>query len=252
MIENIFSARSFFSPGGDMALLFVHGLTSSPTEMQPMADIIQARSGCTVSGILLPGHGTCPENLNQTCWQDWYGAVENEIMRLQAKYEHIIVLGLSMGGLLALHAGGKLDRVDGVVAINVPIFNRHQDLTLLAPLLQYIKPYFPKEINRQMMELERQGRFAYHVMPARAFISMMKLRRVVMRELDGLQSRLLVVQSQQDESVKPQSANYIMERAFKAERELLFLPHSRHIATMGPDQELIVRAVLELMDKINE
>ena len=99
-------AEPFFLQGNkDMALLFLHGFTASPSEVRTVAEKIHAASGYTVSGPLLPGHGSHPSFLNATGYSDWYRTVEDELSFLQQHYANVYVAGLSMGGLLAVYAG---------------------------------------------------------------------------------------------------------------------------------------------------
>lgn len=234
---------SFFLPGNSAAILFIHGFGASPSEVYPVAAAVHELEGCTVKGPLLPGHGTRPEELNRTVWTDWYETVEQEIKNLQQVYNKVILVGLSMGGLLALHAGSRLEGIKAVAAINAPIFNRQPLLTLMAPVIQYIKPYYPKEMDETRARLEKEGRFAYKVTPVRAFRSMMKLRGIVMCELDRLTAPLLVIQSLRDQSVTAQSADYIIKHAVHSRTTLVKLPCSGHIATMGPEKDIIVQAL---------
>jgi carboxylesterase len=231
-----------------MAILFIHGFGASPSEVYPVAAAIHEAEGYTVKGPLLPGHGTLPEDLNNTNWMDWYETVKREVGNLQQGYDKVILVGLSMGGLLALHAGCRLKGICAVVAINAPIFNKQPLITLMAPVIQYIKPYYPKKMDETRARLEEQGRFAYKVTPVRAFRSMMRLRRIVMGELDRLDAPLLVIQSLQDQSVKVESADYIINHAINSKATLLKLSHSGHIATMGPEKDKIVQAIIEIAD----
>ena len=61
---------AFVLGGGPVGCLLIHGFASSPPEMRPLGDFLHQR-GITVSAPLLPGHGTVPEDLNRTLWQDW-------------------------------------------------------------------------------------------------------------------------------------------------------------------------------------
>lgn len=231
----------------EAACLFIHGFTASPSEVYPTARLLHDWSGYTVSGLLLPGHGSSPRELNKTSWEVWFNAVDREITHLRHQHQKVFIVGLSMGGLLALHAAAVIPGLAGAVAINTPVYNRSPLLSALAPMLKYVRPYWPKKMDRHMRELEKEGRFAYRVLPIQAFVNMLKLRKAVMREIDRISAPVLVMQSLQDESVKTESAVYIMK---KTGARLIELPHSRHVATMGPDQELIARSIIDFMEGI--
>jgi carboxylesterase len=243
-------AQSFLLTGHkDTACLFIHGFTASPSEVYPVARLIYEMTGVTVSGPLLPGHGTTPQHMNQTAWQDWYGRVLQELEYLQKKHNRVFLIGLSMGGLLALHAASKVEGLPGVIAINTPIFTTSPRQMSLTTLLQYIKPYYPKRMDQNAKELEKEGRFAYPVMPVKSLLSMRRLGRIVMREIPSLNIPVLLFQSGQDESVDPRSAQYIKEKAAQTRVKLVELKDSGHIATMGPEKQIIAQEIAEFIRK---
>ncbi len=231
----------------DTALLFIHGFTASPSEIYPVARLIHETNSCTVCGILLPGHGSSPQFLNRCHWTDWYRAVEKELCYLLDNYKQVFVGGLSMGGLLALHAGLHYNSIKGVISINAPIYYKQPFLTSCAHIFGWIRPYYPKKIDKQMLELERQGRFAYRVMPAKAFNNLTRLRREVMKEIDQLNIPLLLIQSLQDETVDARSGKFLFEKTQAVGASLIELKESRHIASMGPEKERIAQDIAAFM-----
>lgn len=240
-------AESFLLTGArDTACLFIHGFTASPSEVYPVARIIYEKTGVTVSGPLLPGHGCSPREMNQTCWEDWYGRIKREIEYLSQRHERVFIAGLSMGGLLGLHAASE-QQTEGVIAINTPIYTTSSRLMSMAPLLRYLKPYYRKKEVRDLVELQRQGRFAYDVMPIKALQSMHALRNKVIAELPALDRPLLLFQSRWDETVDPRSAAFIKDKATRAQVKLVYLENSGHIATMGPDSPMIADQIIDFI-----
>jgi len=239
-------AESFLLTGPtDTACLFIHGFTASPSEVYPVARLIFKQTGFTVSGPLLPGHGCTPQEMNRTCWQDWFIRVEQEIDYLQRKHKRVFVAGLSMGGLLGLHAAHSKGGLSGVIVINTPIFTHSPRLISMAPILRFLRPYYPKKIDQAAEELAALGRFAYSVMPVKAFQSMHSLRKTVLQEIPHLDLPILLFQSSQDDSVDPRSASYIKDKAVKAPVTLIELTNSGHIATMGQEKLLIVEEIIK-------
>jgi carboxylesterase len=240
-------AEPFFLDGSqDAALLFIHGFTASPSELYPTVRLIHELCGCTLSVPLLPGHGSTPRFLNQTDWEQWYAAVEKELSFLMERYQRVFVGGLSMGALLALHAGCLLSGLKGAIAINTPIFNYSPVLTAASPLIRWVKPFYPKKDRLRLRELEEKGRFAYDVIPVKAFRSVTRLRNLVIQEIDEVKLPVLLVQSLQDESVQPRSAYFLQEKL--ARSELLELPDSDHIATMGGEKDKLARAIADFLE----
>lgn len=242
-------AEPFFLRGSqDTALLFIHGFTASPSELYPTACLIHDLCGCTLSAPLLPGHGSSPRYLNQSNWEQWYAAVEKELGFLMQNHQQVFVAGLSMGALLSLHAACHIPGLKGAIAINTPIYNHSPILTAASPLIRCIKPFYPKKDRLRIRELEEEGRFAYDVIPVKAFQSVTRLRNMVMQELDDVKLPVLLIQSLQDEAVHPRSVYYLQEKL--ADAELLELPDSDHIATMGNEREKVARAIAEFIENM--
>lgn len=56
-----------------------------------------AAAGYSVELPRLPGHGTSPEDMVATDWDDWSEAAETAFKDLAARTRSVIVCGLSMG-----------------------------------------------------------------------------------------------------------------------------------------------------------
>lgn len=105
-------------PGNQRALLMIHGFASSPAVYRFMVPKLTGYDAIVCPK--LPGHGSHIEAFAKTQAQDWCTAVETACESLLQQYEHVDVLGLSLGGLLACH-----------IATQYPIHH----LYLLAPAL---------------------------------------------------------------------------------------------------------------------
>ncbi|NLG33128.1 MAG: hypothetical protein GX550_06375 [Syntrophomonadaceae bacterium] len=241
-------ADPFFLPGkSNTIIIFIHGFTASPSEVLPTALLLNQHGGLSVSGPLLPGHGTTPESLNQTTWEMWYEALKSEYLFRQQQYSSIFVAGLSMGALLAIYAGINLRGLKGVIAINAPIFIQYPVQTALAPLIEKYSPYIRKKKGLPIIEQERIGRWAYDVLPVKAFRSLRKLRNLVIKDIEQLRIPFLVLQALKDESVKAKSAGFLIRRAKNALVCYKELPESYHVATMGQEKELIAGTIIKFV-----
>ena len=76
----------------------------------------------------------------RTRWEDWYAEVDRAFDELQARTDEIFVMGLSMGGCLALRlAELRGEAVIGLVLVN-PSVTADTRLFALAPVLKLIVP----------------------------------------------------------------------------------------------------------------
>lgn len=102
-------------PSGS-AVLLVHGFLGSPADFGDLPAALQ-KAGHTVRVILLPGHGTRPDDLANVIADDWVKAVGDAWDELAATHERVSVVGFSLGGGLALLASEER-RPERLVLVN--------------------------------------------------------------------------------------------------------------------------------------
>ena len=227
-------AEPFYAEGNHIGCLLLHGLSSSPSEMGLLGRYLYDK-GYTVSAPLLPGHGTSVEDMMKVSWQDWYAEVEMALSKLDGHCSRIYILGLSLGGLLALYTGSRKAAVAGVVSIAAPI-HIGNPWAQYAPLLKH----FVKTVDKEGPKLTVEGitRATYNQQSMHGVHELLKLRRLVRKSLPRMVKPVLIVQSKDDSVVLPSSAEYIHNRLKKSPiRILKWLSSSGHISTMGPERE---------------
>ena len=113
-VQDCLGNTGFYDQSGQHAVLLIHGLTGTPTEMKPVAKRL-TKQGFSVMCPALAGHCGSVSDLKKSKWQDWYGTIERSFEALKAAgHTQVYVAGLSMGALIALVlAAEKGGRVDG-------------------------------------------------------------------------------------------------------------------------------------------
>ncbi|HOV43263.1 MAG TPA: alpha/beta fold hydrolase, partial [Syntrophothermus lipocalidus] len=249
IVDNVHpKAEPFLLTGNSgTCILLIHGFTSSPSELRELGERLN-QQGFTVRAPLLPGHGSSPVDLNETTWRDWYGKVKGEVEGLQSLCSSLFLVGLSMGGLLALKAAAELEGIRGVVTINAPIFFKGS-LVPFARILRFIRPYMPKKLDDNYRIMRAQDRFAYDEIPVKAFLSVKELSRQVVRDLKNVKVPVLIFQSKNDESIEERSALVIRGQVGSREENLIWLEKSSHVATMGPELPFITGEICRFIHK---
>src|ERR1700744_2339235 len=132
-------AEPFPHEGGRTGVLLCHGFTGSPQSLRPWAEYLAA-AGLSVSLPRLPGHGPSWPEMARTRWEDWYAEVDRAFDELQAGCDEMFVMGLSMGGCLALRlAELRGAAVRGFVLVT-PSITADPKLFMLAPVLKLVVP----------------------------------------------------------------------------------------------------------------
>lgn len=236
-------AEPYHHEGGKVGVLLCHGFTGTPQSLRPWAEFL-ARAGLTVSLPRLPGHGTTWQEMSHTGWEDWYGELEHAFGELRGRCPDTFVMGLSLGGCMALRlAEVHGDAVRGVVAVNPSVVN-DVPLLRLAPLLKWVIRSVPGVAN----DIKKEGvtELAYDRTPVRAAATLPRLWSLVQSELHKVTQPVLVYHSPQDHVVKPASVRLLRER-LGDNLTVVELPNSYHVATLDNDAETIFQGSLEFI-----
>jgi carboxylesterase len=229
-------AEEFRSPGtGENAavgVLLSHGFTGSPKSMRPFAEHLAAE-GYGVAVPRLPGHGTSWQEMNKTAWQDWYAVLDDELERLRKEHEHVFLIGLSMGGCLALRLAEEHGTdISGLVLIN-PSVRTDDKRSVLLPVLSRVVPSFPGISN----DIKKAGvdEGAYDRMPLRALYSLSQLWRVTREDLAKVTQPVLMFRSTVDHVVEPSSGRTVLASISSRDVTETLLEDSFHVATLDND-----------------
>ncbi len=121
-------------PGG---ALLIHGFPGTPAEVRGIA-LALAENGWHTRGPLLPGFGPDIVNLAEKRREDWLRTVEAEWLTLRSNHDPCVLIGLSMGGALALQVAELLPP-DKLVLI-APFWRLPGFLPRLVPIIKLAIP----------------------------------------------------------------------------------------------------------------
>ncbi|WP_051247288.1 alpha/beta fold hydrolase [Nocardioides halotolerans] len=103
--------------GPASAAVLVHDFGGSPNTLRAWGEALAAK-GVAVSIPRLPGHGTRWKDLNATTFDQWYDATRAAVADARREHPTVVVMGLGLGGTLALRVAAESGEVAGVVAVN--------------------------------------------------------------------------------------------------------------------------------------
>jgi len=237
---------AFLLEGGPVGVLLIHGFTGSPPEMRLVGDYLHQR-GYTVSGPLLPGHGTTMDDMNRHKWTEWTECVEDALIDLRTRCETVFVAGLSMGSVLTLYLAAHYPRLSGAI-LYAPATWVANRLIYLAPVMKYLIRQRPKSDDSDLTDPEADLRlWSYEEYPVFAAHEFLKLTRYVRRALPKIACPLLVIHSTLDTAIHPDSARRTYERAGSADKELVTLHNSGHCITVDSEWESVAEKTYEFI-----
>ncbi|MBD90728.1 MAG: hypothetical protein CL940_10345 [Deltaproteobacteria bacterium] len=202
---------------GALGAVVIHGFTGSPWDMEPVAEALGAQGvPCVVP--LLRGHDDGGAGIASARLSDWRADVRTAIEELrEATGRPPIVIGLSMGGLLALDAGvdGEVE-VAAVASLAAPLF-----LERSARIVARLSRAFGDSLGERMMLKKGDGSDistredlpGADAIPFRALDELFALMDSVRLRLERLECPLLVVHAREDHTAPLESANAIVQAA---------------------------------------
>jgi len=250
-------AEAFYAPGeGARALTglaLIHGITGSPISMRPLAERLAAR-GFRIEAPRLPGHGTREADMARTRYADWVAAAHATVERLSNQTERVVVVGLSMGGAIALDiaASERHPKLAGVVSINAQILDRQRLALKLGPVLERVLPLAPAALaGLRKDDIAKPGvsEHAYGWMPTAAGNSFIRELPRLREGLARVRCPVLVAYSRQDHSVDPENSRALLRMLPPATTTELVLERSYHVATLDYDLELIEQHVAAFAER---
>lgn len=231
-------AEPMSATGSDTGVLVVHGFTGSPQSMRPIAQAC-ADAGYTVEMPRLPGHGTSVADMHTTSWADWSAHVEATYLDLAARVSKVFVVGLSMGGALSLWLASLHPEVAGIVLIN----SAGQPSPEMAAGIDDMLGQGLTEMDAVGNDIAKAGvvELAYDTTPLAPLKSL--LEAVDAFDLSAVTSPALILVSEQDHVVPPETADYIVSNLGSPAR-VVPLTRSYHVATLDHDADLIIEETL--------
>jgi carboxylesterase len=233
----------------EVGVLLCHGFTGSPQSLRPWGEYLAERHPeYAIELPLLPGHGRPWRELAKTGWTDWYAAFEEAFLALRERCGRVYVMGLSMGGGMALRLAERHPAdVAGLVLVN-PSVTRNKPAEALLPVLSRVVA----SISSIASDIKKPDTVETGTdrTPLRAAHSLSRFWRVVAPDLPLVTAPLLVLRSTEDHVVHPRNTALVLARAGSAEKKEILLQHSYHVATLDHDAPLIFASSAEFVERV--
>ena len=244
------TAEPFFIPGGPTGVLLVHGFTGSPFEMRNPGEYL-ASQGHTILAVRLAGHATQPEDMARVRWREWLASVEDGLNLLKGSVQRTFVMGLSLGGALALIAASYTP-VAGVITMSTP-YSLPDD-----PRLRYVRP-----LSRLMPRLPKgtpdwhnpeaaKDHIEYPYTPTIAIAELDDLLKVMRASLPAVKAPVLSIHSHGDHSIPSDSMARIHAALGSHDKQTLWVENSGHNIPREPDRQLVFEAAAQFIHRLTE
>lgn len=231
-------------------ILLLHGFGDTPQTLAPLARRLYER-GFVVNVPLLPGHGRTLRDFRASTAALWVAAARGALDELRARDARVGVVGLSMGGALAVLLAAESSDVRSLVLLApylepAPPVRRMARIAHLAGwLLPYIRGGDPRSIYDPVAHA---ASLSYRAVTPRSIAQLVHLSDRARSLLPRVQPPTLYVQSSEDYRIPAAAA----ERSFRAlgarEKRLEWLTGCGHVITVDYCHEKVEDLVMEWME----
>lgn len=170
------------SPAGSppaKGILLVHGLGDSPWSFHDVGQSLAAQ-GFLVRTVLLPGHGTRPEDLLDVTLDQWRQVVHEQAATLQRDVQQVYLGGFSTGANLVLEYAYAHPEIAGLVLFS-PGFRSNSAWDWLAPVAATFRPWLLERDG----SMPTQNTVRYLNTPTNGFAQFYRSSRRAQRLLHG-------------------------------------------------------------------
>jgi carboxylesterase len=230
-----------------IGVLLLHGFTSHVSSVDGLVPYLEA-AGIPYRVPILRGHGTRYQDLRGVTARDWYVDAESALIDLWNYADRVVVVGFSMGGLVALELAMRHpDKLAGVVTAAAAL--KYVDpLAGLAPLLAKFVRYWPMPDPFHDPAARERAR-NYPKCATDALASLWSYSQEIASRLREVHVPIRVLQSKKDQVVAPESANIIYEKVSSPHREIIWYHKSGHEMMMDLEAEEVFEDIMEFVHR---
>jgi carboxylesterase len=230
---------------GSHGVLLLHGFGDTPQTLSLLARRLH-KAGYSVLVPLLPGHGRTMDAFTRSRADEWIDAARSSFFAMRDRSRGISVVGLSMGGALAVLVAAEARHVSALVLI-APYLGMPRVLRLAAAT-HWVWGRLAGELNGRSPRsihdpIEREKNLAYGAVTGRSLFELSKVMTRARKALPRVTAPTLIVQSREDPRVSPDIAESALEKLGAKEKRLVWTEGAGHIITVDFGRERVFTEV---------
>ena len=232
-----------------VGVLVLHGFTSHISCVSDLRFTLD-EMGLPYRMPILRGHGGEWKDLKGVKSEDWYEDAEDSLLDLMSECRKVVVVGLSMGGLVALNLTARhRSRIIGVVSIAAAL--KFKDpLAGASSLMAKIVPSWPAPNSFVDKGLKEQRNRNYPKFPTKAFVELYRFAKETENNLSFVAADTLVIHSRKDQIVHPRAADIIYAKIASKNKEQVWFEESGHEMLLDLEAAKVINVVGDFIRKI--
>ncbi len=222
--------------GGKLGILLLHGFTSALDAVSGLIPTLE-NLGVEYEMPVLRGHNATPDALIGVTHKDWYDDAYAALEKLSQRAERIIVIGLSMGGVVALDLCAKdhplKNKIVGCVTWAAALGFVNSLAWMAKPLSIFFKKWKGQD---SFNDPEcRKNNHNYQTFPTKAFVELYDYAHDMRKRLEDVEIPLRIIHSELDQVVPYKTSQLLYDSVCSPFCERYTLHKSGH--ELGQDCE---------------
>lgn len=232
-----------------VGVLVMHGFTSDVHCVDSLVKPLDA-ADLPYRFPILRGHGTRYQDMEGVTAADWYEDAENALLDLYKEVDNVIVVGLSMGGLVALELAARhRDKVAGVALVAAAL--RFADpMAFMTPMISKFIKFWPSPKAYNDETLAAKENRNYPKFATSAFASLWDYSQRMTNMLSFVKAPIVILQSHKDQVVNPQAAKIIHDKVTSKDKTLVWFERSGHEMLLDLEADLATETVMTFVKRI--
>lgn len=198
----------------------------------------------------LRGHGGDWKDLKGVTSEDWYEDGEDAFLDLLEECEEVIIVGLSMGGLVAMDlAAHYRNQVAGVIGVATAL--KFKDpLAGLTGVISKVVPFWPAPNSYQDKTLKEKRNRNYAKFPTKAFASLYEYATTVKNRLSFVKAPALLIGSHKDQIIAPSANAIIYEKIESKSKKMVWFEESGHEMLLDLEAKKVRQTIKDFIEEL--
>lgn len=228
-------------------IILVHGFTDSPGNLKEVALRLKEK-GVSCYGVLLPGHGTCHKDLEKFTPKDFFSHLEKIYLKYSKLYKEVYVVGLSLGGNLAIELALKYPEISGIACIGTPVWVKsHKFVKFFSPIVLPVYKYRKRKYPSPSIRKKFLENGSYEYFPLKTVIPVVDYIEGSRSKLKDLKTPVIIVSPRNKNHTKETSGKYLFKNIASEKKKIIDVYDYYY----KKSQERIFNKVLDFFEELS-
>lgn len=212
-------------------VLFIHGFSAKKEDNEYFIQYLKKHQNIDLHTFTLPGHED--DRVTYVSYQKWLDKAEKEFLSLKSK--KVILIGHSMGAIIAAHLASKYSV---------------KKLILLSPAYYFGSLKQNEEDLKNIFKSKKgdtgfEGCFSKmkHV-SLRSFMEYIKLSHIGRQDISKIACPVLIMHGDKDPVIRLKSSEYVLKK-LKSKKEFVLIKDVRHQLFKSAKKEMISKYIYD-------